>query len=94
MNPLSVLLRPIQSEKSGIARESNKYTFVVSQRATKDDVKKAVKSLFDVEAVAVNTMIRPGKMKRRGMHVGFTSKTKHAIVSLKEGQTIKLFEDQ
>ncbi len=95
MNPYQVLIRPLISEKSNEMREADgKYCFLVNRKASKIDVKKAVEVLFDVKVKNVNTAILRGKMKRRGMNIALTAKTKRAVVSLAEGQKLPLFEDQ
>lgn len=97
MNPYSVLVKPVLSEKSMAAREresGRKYTFLIHNKATKDDVKKAVEKIFEVNVVAINTMITRGKTRRRGLVMSQQSLKKKAIVTLKSGQKIKVFEDQ
>lgn len=95
MNPYSVLIRPILSEKSLNEREvRQKYVFLVEKNATKTDVKKAVEKVFEVEVQAVNTAITRGKVKRRGAVESLDSSKKKAVVTLKPGQKIKMFEDQ
>ncbi len=95
MNPYSVLLRPIISEKSNQIREAQgKYTFEVALAANKDDVKKAIATMFEAKVVKVQTVVCRGKSKRRGIHLTKLKTTKKAIVTLAEGQTLKLFEDQ
>ena len=95
MNPFSVLVKPVLSEKSLNYREKEqKYTFLIQKQATKLDVKKAVEKVFEVEVQSVNTSIRRGKVKRRGMVVSLDSAQKKAVVTLKPGHKIKMFEDQ
>jgi len=95
VNPYSVIVRPILSEKSNNQREaSNKYTFTVAMKATKDDVEKAVKALYDVKVENVRTMIKRGKIRRKGTSFSKPVKSKKAIVTLAEGSKIPLFEDQ
>jgi len=94
MEVYSVLQKAILSEKSNLQREdNNKYTFLVHPKASKYDVKRAVKKAFEVDVDKVNILVRRGKLKRRGMHVGAQSNTKRAVVSLVEGQKIGAFED-
>ncbi|MBC61697.1 MAG: 50S ribosomal protein L23 [Zetaproteobacteria bacterium] len=94
MNPYSVLNRPVLTEKSNTLKDVNgKYTFLVSSLATKHDVKSAVQKVFGVDVSSVNTSIRRGKSKRRGMHVGWGAKQKKAVVTLGEGQKIAAFEE-
>ncbi len=94
MNPYSVLLKPLLSEKSNRGRENeNKYTFLVEPKSSKTDVKKAVEKVFSVSVVGVTTLITRGKVKRRGNNVSKLANTKKAVVTLKEGEKISLFED-
>jgi large subunit ribosomal protein L23 len=95
MNPFQILSKPVLSEKSTLVREDLKqYTFKVDLRATKDDVRKALESVYGVKAVKVQTLITRGKVVRKGNHVSMTSKTKKAVVTLVEGAKLPLFEDQ
>jgi large subunit ribosomal protein L23 len=94
VNPYSVLLKPLLSEKSNRGRENeNKYTFLVEPKSSKTDVKKAVEKVFSVSVVGVTTLITRGKVKRRGNNVSKLANTKKAVVTLKEGEKISLFED-
>lgn len=95
MNPYSVLLKPLLSEKSNDAREmQNQYSFVIKLDASKTDVKKAVKKMYDVDVKTVRTVVSRGKIKRRGLFLSKPRLKKKAIVTLKEGQAIKIFDDQ
>mgnify|MGYP003683221779 CR=1 FL=1 len=95
MQPYSVIIKPVLSEKSNEIRENEgKYTFVIRRDATKDDVKSAVSKLWDVEVAKVQTLITRGKVKRRGANFSKPTKTKKAIVTLVEGAKLSLFEDQ
>ena len=77
-----IIIRPIITEKSREAMvNEGKYTFEVSKKATKIDVKYAVEKLFDVKVVDVKTMNIKGKLRRRG-HTGRTSDWKKAIVTI------------
>jgi large subunit ribosomal protein L23 len=85
-----VIRAPLVTEKSTMVSESNQVVFKVAMSATKPDIKEAVERLFDVKVLAVNTLIRKGKMKRfRGVK-GQQSDFKKAIVTLQEGQTIDI----
>ena len=78
-----IIIRPIITEKSREAMvNEGKYTFEVSKKATKIDVKYAVEKLFDVKVVDVKTMNIKGKLRRRGVHTGRTSDWKKAIVTI------------
>jgi large subunit ribosomal protein L23 len=57
MNVYQVLKRPVLTEKSDFQRDDNKYVFEVDRQANKHQIKEAVETLFDVEVLAVNTMI-------------------------------------
>ncbi|MEX0762361.1 MAG: 50S ribosomal protein L23 [Dehalococcoidia bacterium] len=92
MNPAKVLLRPLVTEKSTLLQEKGKYVFQVDNRATKHDVARAVKWAFDVEAVGVNTFVVKGKVKRYGRRPSKQPDWKKAIVTLRPGDTIQLFE--
>ncbi len=87
----SVIRVPSVTEKSVLAREENKFVFKVAKSATKIEIKAAVKALFDVDAVSINTLIVKGKVKRQGRFVGKRADWKKAIVKLKDGQTIEQF---
>ncbi|NNN03728.1 MAG: 50S ribosomal protein L23 [Acidimicrobiaceae bacterium] len=91
---MSVLIRPVVSEKSTRLMEERTYTFVVDPRATKIDVRNAVEQAFNVKVQKVNTLNRPGKAtrNRRTGVVGTRPSTKRAIVTLREGDSINLFE--
>lgn len=85
-----VIRAPLVTEKSTMVSESNQVMFRVAMSATKPDIKEAVERLFNVKVLAVNTLIRKGKVKRfRGVK-GQQSDFKKAIVTLEEGQTIDI----
>ncbi len=83
-----VIVSPVITEKSTMASESNQVVFNVAKTATKPAIKAAVEKLFGVKVMAVNTLVRKGKLKRfRGM-LGRQSDVKKAVVTLAEGQSI------
>ena len=93
MNIYQVIRRPIITEKSTWLREDhNQVIFEVDRRATKDDIKKAVQALFEVEVEGVNTAIIQGKPKRSGRRTGRRSAYKKAYVKLAEGSNLELLE--
>ncbi len=94
MNYNDILIRPIVTEKTTEMIESNKYVFQVNRDANKDMVKKAVKEIFKVTPVRVNVMKVRGKRKRVRYQYGYTPAWKKAIVTLKAGDKIELFENQ
>ena len=89
-----VILKPVVTEKSMAMMGEKKYTFSVHPDATKTQIKEAVEKMFEGAKVKkVNTLNADGKMKRRGMTVGFTAKTKKAIVQLTEdSKDIEIFQ--
>ena len=88
-----VVKRPLITEKAERARqEHHHYAFEVHRDATKIQVKQAVESLFSVHVTAVRTALRAGKLKRVGRTVGRRPGWKKAVVTLKAGETIALFE--
>ena len=93
MNPYEVIKRPLLTEKSTVMKEkNNQYCFEVSCKATKSDVRNAVEGLFSVKVLDVKTMHYKGKTKRVGKSVGSRRDWKKAVVTLKEGMSIELFE--
>jgi large subunit ribosomal protein L23 len=88
-----VVKRPLITEKSERSREASRhYAFEVHREATKIQVKNAVEKLFGVHVVAIRTSIARGKNKRVGRNIGRRPNWKKATVTLKEGDTIALFE--
>ncbi len=88
-----VVKRPLITEKSERGREvAQQYAFEVHRDATKIQVKNAVEKLFGVHVTAVRTAISRGKNKRVGRNIGRRPNWKKAIVTLREGETISLFE--
>ena len=90
-----VLKKPVLTEKSLMLQQTeNKYTFDVDLNANKIEIKQAVEKMFDVKVESVNVMNVTPKTKRMGKYVGKTNKRKKAIVKLKEGSEIKLFDEE
>ena len=83
-----VILAPVITEKATILSEQNKVVFRVSMDSTKDEIARAVESLFSVQVLKVNTLITKGKTKRFRGRLGVRSDVKKAIVTLAEGQSI------
>ena len=92
MNPADVLVAPVVSEKSYSGLADRKYTFKVHQDAHKTQVRQAVEELFDVKVVAVNMVKVQAKPKRRGIYKGTRPGWKKAIVELKAGDSIEIFQ--
>ena len=94
MNPRSVLIRPIVSEKSYALLGANKYTFRVQERANKTQVRQAVEEIFGVRVQGVTTAWVKPKPKRRGYTSGKRRQWKKAVVTLHPEDSIELFEGQ
>ncbi|MFY9488330.1 MAG: 50S ribosomal protein L23 [Solirubrobacterales bacterium] len=92
MDPRTVLIAPVVSEKSYALMSVNKYTFRVHPDAHKTQIAHAVEQVFDVEVAQVRTMTVKSKPKRRNLFAGSTRGWKKAIVELKPGNRIELFE--
>jgi len=92
LHPNEVLLAPVVSEKSYSLITDRKYTFKVHKDAHKTQVRQAVEELFDVKVAKVNIVKVQAKPKRRGMSKGIRPGWKKAIVQLREGQSIEIFE--
>ncbi len=91
-DPRDILKKPVVTEKSTSLLADNKYTFVVDPRANKTEIKQAVEKVFKVKVEKVNTMNVKGKIKRVRRIPGRTPDTKKAIVTLKKGDKIEIFE--
>ncbi|MCK5087263.1 MAG: 50S ribosomal protein L23 [Melioribacteraceae bacterium] len=94
----NILIKPLITEKmTELTERENKYGFIVDFRANKIEIANAIKNKFEVDVLAVNTIRYKGKMKtqftRRGRFSGKTPQYKKAIITLKEGQSIDLFEE-
>ena len=92
-----VLISPMITEKmTNLAADKGKYGFLVSPSANKIEIAKAIEKRFEVHVVNVRTINHPGKIKTQfrkgGRYTGRTSKFKKAIITLKEGEKIELFE--
>jgi large subunit ribosomal protein L23 len=87
-----VIMRPVVSEKSYVLSAAGKYTFRVHPNAHKTEIRQAVESLFDVHVVDVRTMSVKSKPKRRGVTSGRTRAWKKAIVQVRSGESIAIFQ--
>jgi large subunit ribosomal protein L23 len=88
-----VLMKPLVTEKSMQSlQESNRVSFKVKRDANKIQVRSAVEQIFEVTVESVNMVTVRGKKKKFGRSVGQSKDWKKAIVKLKEGDKIELFE--
>jgi len=92
MHLYEVLRRPLITEKSTVLQAQGKYAFEVAGEANKPQIKQAVEKAFKVEVTAVNVMTMPGKRRRLGRRQLPAHPWKKAIVTLKAGDKIELFE--
>lgn len=97
LEPRMVIRRALVTEKGALMREQGKkgsrYVFEVHPDANKVQIAKAVKEMFKVDADDVRTMNFIGKIKRLGRFEGRRSSWKKAVVTLKPGQTIDIFDE-
>ena len=92
MHPTQVIIRPVVSEKSYVLATADRYTFRVHADANKTQIRQAVEFLFDVSVVDVRTMSVKSKPKRRGYTSGRTRAWKKAVVQVKPGDSIPIFQ--
>ena len=92
LHPSEVLIRPVVSEKSYEQITRNQYTFQVHKDAHKTQIRQAVEQLFEVKVERVNIVKVQAKPKRRGMIRGTKPGWKKAVVQVREGDTIEIFE--
>jgi large subunit ribosomal protein L23 len=98
MDIRDVLIKPLVSEKSAKqSEESNTFGFVVDRRANKIEIRNAIKEMYGVDAVSINTAVIPGKSKvkytKTGVMKGQTNAYKKAYVTLAQGDTIDFFNN-
>ncbi len=92
MDPYSIIVNPVVTEKSTLLQEKGKYTFAVYKSSSKTDIIRAIESAFDVQVDSVNTFNIKGKTRRVGRNLAKRPDKKRAIVTLKSGESIQLFE--
>ena len=92
MHLYEVLRRPLITEKNTALQAQGKYAFEIAKDSNKQQVKQAVEKAFNVRVIAVNVMTVPGKMRRIGRQRVLTQSWKKAIVTLKLGDKIEIFE--
>jgi large subunit ribosomal protein L23 len=93
MHASQVIIRPVVSEKSFVLAELGKYTFRVHEKAHKTQIRQAIETLFpDVKVLAVRTSSVKSKPKRRGYTAGRSRQWKKAVVQVRPGDTIPIFQ--
>ncbi|MBN1643340.1 MAG: 50S ribosomal protein L23 [Dehalococcoidales bacterium] len=93
MRLYEVIKRPLVTEKNARLQAQGKYAFEVNRGANKVEIKEAVEEAFKVTVTAVNIVSMPGKDKRIGRAQVTTSPWKKAVITLKAGDKIDLFEN-
>jgi len=88
------MLKPIRTEKSLRQATLGRYTFAADLLVNKTDIKRSVEKLFGVQVIKIQTAVMPGKSYRTGRKTGYATRSdwKKAIVTVKSGQKIDLFE--
>ena len=94
MSHYDIIKAPVFSEKAVAGMERGAYTFWVSPKATKTEIKDAIQQAFGVRVIGISTMNVPGKRKRVGRFIGQRNDRKKAIVRLAEGQSIEALAGQ
>ena len=92
LHPNQVLLAPVVTEKSYELIDQRKYSFKVHPDAHKTQIRQAVEELFNVHVERVNVIQVRSKPKRRGLVKGRKPGWKKAIVQIKAGESIEIFE--
>ena len=88
-----VIVRPVVTEKSSAAFQARKeYAFEVHPEANKFQIRQALEQLFGVTVTAVRTMQVRRNAVVRGRTRGTTARWKKAVVTLKDGDSIAVFE--
>lgn len=93
-----ILIRPLITEKmSDLTAEKSQYGFLVNPKANKIEIARAIEEKFSVHVINVKTINHPGKMKtqfrKSGRFSGRTASYKKAVIKLREGEKIDLFEE-
>jgi large subunit ribosomal protein L23 len=92
MDARDIILKPLISEKAVAKMGEGKYAFRVRLDANRTQIKDAIQEIFKVSVTGVNTMRMHGKVRRQGKFTGRRSDWKKAVVQLKDGDSIKVFE--
>jgi large subunit ribosomal protein L23 len=87
-----ILRKPRITEKAYSLNAQNRYVFEVSEGASKPQIKRAVEAVYGVHVVSVNTVSLPSRVRRFGRALGRKSGVKKAMVEIKEGESLVLFQ--
>ena len=86
---LEIIKAPLVTEKARSEQQNGKYTFLVSEKATKTEIKEAIEKIFKVKVESISTINIKVKEKRVGRYTGLTNRGKKAVVKLRDGMTIE-----
>lgn len=93
---MSIIKKPVLTEKYTAMNAAGKYTFIVDPKANKVEIAKEVKKMYGVEVESVNTLKQIGKKRSRSTKTkvtsGFTSTTKRAVVTIAKGEVIDFYQ--
>ncbi len=88
---LEIVKAPVITEKAAnLGQQRGQYVFKVDSKANKTEIKQAIEKLFKVKVQDIRTLNVKPKKRRVGRYAGLTNRSKKAIVTLAEGQTIEL----
>lgn len=87
-----VIIKPLITEKAAVFQSLNKYAFLVDRKATKPQIKRAIKDIYGIEPISVNVANIEGKAKRFGKSPGRRKDFRKALVTLPQGKTITIHE--
>ena len=87
---LEIIKAPVITEKSEAMRANGQYTFKVDPKANKTEIKSAIEKIFKVHVKSIQTLNEKTKKRRVGRYTGLTNRSKKAIVTLADGETIDL----
>ncbi|RMH04395.1 MAG: 50S ribosomal protein L23 [Nitrospirae bacterium] len=92
-DPVDILIRPLLTEKmTALQERCNQVAFVVAKDATRIEIRRAVEAVLNVKVKSVNVINVLGKQKRQGRFMGRRPSWKKAIITLKEGEKLELYE--
>lgn len=92
MKGFQIIKKPIFTEKARELAKEGKYVFEVSEAANKNEIKKALEEMFGVEIIKVNILKTPKKKRNFRGFLGWKKGLKKALIKVKEGQKIEIFE--
>lgn len=89
-----IIKKPLLSDKTLGLINNNQYSFLVTKKSNKLEIKAALENLFNVKIKKVNTSTQPIKQRRIGRFIGNQTRFKKAIVTLQANQKIQLFQEE